>query len=184
MDARRANSRSIRRRPGDPTEIARAIPLYKGIETLRAKGDQVQGGRNLHADAGGSRPPTAHLRRSGPAGGRHRPIQLQQAFQRESDVSLSTRRGKQFNSMVREVDPLTGAARDEVLISQEDLDRLRIAPGARVRLRSATGSFEGRLRNALIRSGNLEVPRPEGNILLSASRTWIRSPWSPTTTRW
>src|SRR5262249_12401548 len=32
-------------------EIARAIPLYKGIDTLKAKGDQMQwGGGNLYAD--------------------------------------------------------------------------------------------------------------------------------------
>ena len=32
-------------------EIARAVPLYAGIETLRAKGDQIQwGGRTLYAD--------------------------------------------------------------------------------------------------------------------------------------
>ena len=32
-------------------EIARAVPLYAGIETLSAKGDQVQwGGRTLYAD--------------------------------------------------------------------------------------------------------------------------------------
>src|SRR6185436_1401885 len=32
-------------------EIARAVPLYQGIETLAAKGDQVQwGGRTLFAD--------------------------------------------------------------------------------------------------------------------------------------
>ena len=34
-------------------EIARAIPLYKGIESLAAKGDQIQwGGRVLYADGG------------------------------------------------------------------------------------------------------------------------------------
>src|SRR6202163_2705015 len=32
-------------------EISRAVPLYKGIETLKAKGDQLQwGGRTLYAD--------------------------------------------------------------------------------------------------------------------------------------
>ena len=50
---------------------------------------------------------------------------------------LSTRRGKQFNSMIqRHVDPLTGADRDDILISQTDLTRLRLAEGASVRLRA------------------------------------------------
>ena len=32
-------------------EIARAVPLYRGIERLKRKGDQVQwGGRTLYAD--------------------------------------------------------------------------------------------------------------------------------------
>ena len=40
---------------------------------------------------------------------------------REGELLLSTRRGKQFNSMVQgRVDPLTGAARDHVLLSAED----------------------------------------------------------------
>jgi anaerobic selenocysteine-containing dehydrogenase len=83
---------------------------------------------------------------------------------------VSTRRGKQFNSMIqREVDPLTGARREDVFISADDLERLRLSEGTRVRLRSADGSFDGRLRVAAIRSGNLEVHWPEGTPLLSAS---------------
>ena len=55
---------------------------------------------------------------------------------------LATRRGKQFNSMVQ---PLTGAARDSVLISDEDLQRLGWSSGTRARLRSQNGVFEGTL---------------------------------------
>jgi anaerobic selenocysteine-containing dehydrogenase len=83
---------------------------------------------------------------------------------------VSTRRGKQFNSMVqREIDPLTGAARDSVLISDADLQRLGWASGTRARLRSPTGVFEGTLLAAPIKAGNLEVHWPEGNVLLSAT---------------
>jgi hypothetical protein len=35
-----------------------------------------------------------------------------------------------------------------------------------VRLRSADGSFAGRLRQADVKPGNLEVHWPEGNVLL------------------
>ena len=69
----------------------------------------------------------------------------------------------------REVDPLTGAGRDDVFISAEDLSRLRLEPGASVELRSSSGSFRGRLKSAPMRPGNLEVHWPEGNTLLSAS---------------
>ena len=84
--------------------------------------------------------------------------------------ALSTRRGKQFNSMVqRRVDPLTGAERDEIFISADDLARLELREGAPVRLRSASGTFSGRLKQAPIKPGNLEVHWPEGNVLLSSS---------------
>lgn len=172
VDARRANYVRFDDAQAIRTEIARAIPLYKGIETLRAKGDQVQwGGRNLYADGCfATADAKAHF---APVGSRRRvqsaDTSTSRGFSEESTFLVSTRRGKQFNSMVqREVDPLTGAARDDVLISQDDLDRLRMQPGARVRLRSANGSFDGRLRKAPIRTGNLEVHWPEGNILLSA----------------
>jgi predicted molibdopterin-dependent oxidoreductase YjgC len=153
-------------------EIARAVPLYKGIETMSAKGDQVQwGGRTLYADG----------RFATPDGKAHFSNVVAQAF-RPADAGLkpratldghtfrvSTRRGKQFNSMVqRDVDPLTGAHRDAVFISQEDLLRLQLEDGAAVELRSASGHFVGRLKAAPMRPGNLEVHWPEGNALLSA----------------
>ena len=72
--------------------------------------------------------------------------------------------------MQRTIDPLTGARRDDVLISAEDLARLALADGAAVQLRSADGTFRGRLKKAAILPGNLEVHWPEGNSLLSSSR--------------
>ena len=85
----------------------------------------------------------------------------------EGRLYVSTRRGKQFNSMVQHaVDPLTGAAREDVLISPEDAARLRIKSGDRIRLTSASGAFEGRARIDAIKAGNLEVHWPEGNVLL------------------
>src|SRR6185503_16608199 len=96
------------------------------------------------------------------------PGQLQPEF---TTFVVSTRRGKQFNSMVqRDIDPLTGARRDDVLIGEVDLKRLRLREGAAVRLRSADGRFDGKLKSAPIRPGNLEVHWPEGNVLLSGSR--------------
>ena len=83
---------------------------------------------------------------------------------------VSTRRGKQFNSMVqRPIDPLNGASREDVLISEDDLARLGFATGQWTRLRSADGVYVGRLRAAPIKPGNLEVHWPEGNVLLSGT---------------
>jgi anaerobic selenocysteine-containing dehydrogenase len=69
----------------------------------------------------------------------------------------------------RDIDPLTGAARDDVFISDEDLRRLRLRDGASVVLRSACGTFRGHLKSAPVTPGNLEVHWPEGNVLLSAA---------------
>lgn len=159
-------------------EIAHAVPLYKGIETLRAKGDQVQwGGRTLYADGRFATPDgKAHFAAVSP---RRLNAELAETAEKKGSACsadsavrffVSTRRGKQFNSMIqREVDPLTGASRDAVLISADDMERLGLEEGALVELRSACGSFRGRLKTAPIRPGNLEVHWPEGNTLLSAS---------------
>jgi anaerobic selenocysteine-containing dehydrogenase len=157
-------------------EIARAIPLYRGIEKLSAKGDQIQwGGPTLYADG---RFPTD----SGKAG--FRPVRLRPETTIESShpvrprpnhlssphFLVSTRRGKQFNSMIqREIDPLTGAGRDAIFVNADDLKRLSLQEGQRVRLTSADGFFDGRLRQAPIKPGNLEVHWPEGNALLSGT---------------
>jgi molybdopterin-dependent oxidoreductase alpha subunit len=148
-------------------EIAHAIPLYAGIETLHAKGDQVQwGGPTLFADGRFATPDgKAHFSvTAAPVSGR---VRLQPD---RGTFRVSTRRGKQFNSMVqRDVDPLTGARRHDVLISAEDLAQLHLDDGAAVRLTSGCGSFTGTLKSAPMVPGNLEVHWPEGMALLSGA---------------
>ena len=141
-------------------EIARTVPLYAGIETLAKQGDQVQwGGPTLFADGRFATP-------DGKA--RFAPVTLTRPARAEGQLTVSTRRGKQFNSMVqRDVDPLTGAGRDDILVSGADMERLRLADGAWVTLRSERGSFTGRVKRARIKPGNLEVHWPEGNVLLA-----------------
>jgi molybdopterin-dependent oxidoreductase alpha subunit len=143
-------------------EIERAVPLYAGIGDLRRQGDVIQwGGRRLYADGRFALP-----------GGRARfaPVALRGRALPAGQYFVSTRRGKQFNSMVqRAVDPLTGADRDAILISDADLSRIGRTAGDHVVLRSATGVFHGRLRPAPIRDGNLEVHWPEGNVLLAGA---------------
>jgi molybdopterin-dependent oxidoreductase alpha subunit len=144
-------------------EIARVVPLYAGIEQLSAKGDQVQwGGPRLFTDGVFATPD-----------GRARllPVPLPPRVLPDGAFLVSTRRGKQFNSMVqRERDPLTGADRDAILIASEDLTRLGASDGERVTLRSVRGAFTGRLRRSPIKPGNLEVHWPEGNALLTGDR--------------
>ena len=82
-------------------------------------------------------------------------------------LKLSTRRGKQFNSIVHKSrDPLTGAMRNDVLMSQEDARRIGIADGENIIVRSEAGEMRGRCRIAPIASGNVQVHWPEGNVLL------------------
>lgn len=140
-------------------ELAAAIPLYRGIDTLRTKGDQVQwGGRTLYADGVFAMP-----------GGRARfsPVEPRGRVRRADHYWVSTRRGKQFNSMVQgDVDPLVGASRRDILMCQADARDAGLAEGARVRLVSPHGTFEGAIRLAPMRPGNLEVYWPEGNTIL------------------
>jgi predicted molibdopterin-dependent oxidoreductase YjgC len=149
-------------------EIERVVPEYAGVGSFQRKGDQVQwGGRTLFADGRFATPD-----------GRARFLLVRPTGRRLADGNylLSTRRGKQFNSMVqRDRDPLTGAAREDILISAADLSHLKLPDGTRVRLRSKTGAFEGRLRVAPLLPGNLEVHWPEGNVLLDAAALDERS---------
>jgi molybdopterin-dependent oxidoreductase alpha subunit len=144
-------------------EIAGVVPRYSGIETFAARGDQVQwGGPTLYADGRFATP-------DGKA--RFAAVTLSGGARADGQLVVSTRRGKQFNSMVqRDVDPLTGAGRDEIFISADDLTRLDLADGATVTLRSEWGRLTGRLRRARIKPGNLEVHWPEGCVLLAGDR--------------
>jgi molybdopterin-dependent oxidoreductase alpha subunit len=143
-------------------EIAQAVPLYAGIEHLRARGDQVQWGGPHLFEHGRFATPDGRARLSA--------VRLRARRRPEPDTYfVSTRRGKQFNSMVQgAVDPLTGASRDAVLISPADAARIGAADGTRLRLVSSTGAFEGRACLSPIRSGNLAVHWPEGLPLVDA----------------
>jgi anaerobic selenocysteine-containing dehydrogenase len=89
-------------------------------------------------------------------------------------LALSTRRGKQFNSMVQESrDSITGAAREAVLISAEDAGRLGISDGDEVLVSSEAGEMSGRVFLAPLAPGNVQVHWPEGNVLIDDRR---RSP--------
>jgi anaerobic selenocysteine-containing dehydrogenase len=85
--------------------------------------------------------------------------------------SLTTRRGKQFNSMVQaQRDPLTGAARDSVLMSPVDAQRLGFGDGDRIELAADSSRYQGRVMLAEVIPGSLQVHWPEGNVLVNRSR--------------
>ncbi len=84
---------------------------------------------------------------------------------------LSTRRGKQFNTMVHmSKDPLTGALRDALFIAKSDASALGLRDGDRVVVRSPIGSMRAHVHLANLRPGNVQVFFPEGNVLLRPGR--------------
>jgi predicted molibdopterin-dependent oxidoreductase YjgC len=144
-------------------EIARVVPSYAGVETLHATGDAVQwGGERLCVDGNFPTP-----------SGRARFLAVAPAVVEVPDGSfvLSTRRGKQFNTMVHaDRDPLTGAHRDALFMAVADADRLGLREGVRVLVRSDHGELRARVHVSPLRPGNLQVFFPEGNVLLGGGR--------------
>jgi molybdopterin-dependent oxidoreductase alpha subunit len=182
-------------------EMERTMPLYAGIGGLRREGESVQYGGALLC-AGGVcanlpdgrarfavlRPPpleapvASHPERlaSTPAG-----VPLGRAFY------LTTRRGKQFNTMVWDAaDPLTGTTRrDAVFVSPEDAARLGLRNGDPIVLRALkqkpevespeleagssgfeppASAFHGIAHIAPVAPGTLQAYWPEANVLLTS----------------
>ena len=147
-------------------EIARAVPAYDGIQLLTKTGDQVQwGGERLCEITNADGNTTTHF----PTADGRAIFSVIEIAERASSnkLKLSTRRGKQFNSMIHNVrDPLTGARRDDVLISREDAHRIGVGDGDEILLTSLAGQMRGRCMIAPIAPGNLQVHWPEGNVLI------------------
>jgi predicted molibdopterin-dependent oxidoreductase YjgC len=151
-------------------EIARVVPFYEGVQNLKKSGDAVQyGGPHLCADWKFPTP-------DGKAHFRAVPLPSRQDA-RAPETSpprfiVSTRRGKQFNSLVyAEVDPLNGAPRDAVLMSREDASELQLRQNDRVLLTNEIGRYEARVFLAPIARRNLQIHWPEGNVLINRSLT-------------
>ncbi len=140
-------------------EIARAVPFYDGIQYLCQKGDQIQwGGERLGEDG-----------EFGTPDGRARftPLSPPERDVPEGWFQLSTRRGKQFNSIVfGERDTSAGAQREDVILSDQDMKRLGLREGARVLVKSETGQFRGRARRGAIEPGTVMMYWPEANVLI------------------
>ncbi len=147
-------------------EIARAVPAYEGIQHLRKAGDQIQWGGERLCEARAANGNSAIQFPTQDGRARFSIINVERA-EASTKFRLSTRRGKQFNSMVHEDrDPLTGARRHDVLISKEDANRIGVADGEEVLLTSAVGKMRARCLIAPIAPGNVQVHWPEGNILI------------------
>lgn len=143
------------------SEIAQVVPMYAGIENLSKTHDAIQyGGRHL---CEGGEFPLADGR------ARFTALDVSPPSIPSGHFFLSTRRGKQFNSMIfNEVDPLTGASRDAVYIDARDADALNLVEGEQVVLRSDIGSMNARVKIVVLPSRSIQVHWPEGNVLIDA----------------
>jgi molybdopterin-dependent oxidoreductase alpha subunit len=140
-------------------EIALANPNYDGIQHLKKKGDVFQWGGAWLCEDGICPTPDGK--------GTLITVDIPNMGKKEGQFLLTTRRGKQFNSMVfSEKDPLNGSDRYDVLINAEEARLHRIADGEGIVVYNQHGVFQGRAKYADITTGNLGVHFPEGNFLL------------------
>jgi predicted molibdopterin-dependent oxidoreductase YjgC len=140
-------------------EIARVVPFYDGIQHLAATGDAIQWGGARLCD-GWEFPTEDGKAHFGVVGPRERELP-------EGRFILSTRRGKQFNSMVhKKRDPLTGADRDALFMAAEDVEALGLTDGAPVLVRSEAGEVRARVKRSRLRSGNVQMFFPEANAVI------------------
>lgn len=140
-------------------EIARAIPTYDGIQHLKVKGDAFQYGGPRLCEGGRFPMPDGRARFT--------VLSPPDTDIPEGRFLLSTRRGKQFNSMIQgDVDPLLGAARHDVLIAGADAESLQVLDGDEVVVSNDVGTLRARIRIAPIRPRNVQMYWPEGNVLI------------------
>jgi predicted molibdopterin-dependent oxidoreductase YjgC len=141
-------------------EMARAMPIYAGIERLEREGQSVQwGGERLFAD-GFTRMPEGRARFSA--------VPVPSLEIPPGKFHLTTRRGKQFNSMTHgQRDFLMGSReRRDVLIHPDDAAAIGVREGEGLRLRSETGEWTGLARLAPMKRRHLQAYWPETNVLI------------------
>jgi len=159
-------------------EIARVVPFYDGIQNLKNTGDAIQyGGPHLCADGkfpmpdGKARFKAVEL----PLTSSLSPLDEERVSVRTGEgkngaamqFRVTTRRGKQFNSLIyAEVDPLNGARRDAVLMNADDAAALHLIHGDRIVLVNEIGRYEGHVFLAPLARGNLQIHWPEGNAII------------------
>ncbi|UZJ77548.1 FdhF/YdeP family oxidoreductase [Fictibacillus sp. KU28468] len=140
-------------------EIAMAAPNYKGIQDLCKKGDVFQWGGAWLCEGGIC--PTENGR------GRLFAIDLPEQRQGKGEFTITTRRGKQFNSMVyHKTDPFNQASREDVLLHLKDVLELGLREGESVVVYNRHGLFRGRVKIADIKRRNAALYWPEANCLI------------------
>jgi molybdopterin-dependent oxidoreductase alpha subunit len=140
-------------------EIAVTAPNYDGIQHLKERGDFFQWGGAWLCEDGIC--PTEDGR------GNLLPIELPEHRKPEGHFYVTTRRGKQFNSMVySDKDPFNEADRYDILMNAQDAKLLNIIQGEFIVVYNKYGTFQGKAKFENVRAGNIQVHWPEGNCLI------------------
>ncbi|MCM3712930.1 FdhF/YdeP family oxidoreductase [Alkalihalobacillus oceani] len=140
-------------------EIALANPNYDGIQHLKEQGDVFQWGGAWLCEDGVCPTPDGK--------GNLIAVDIPDLNKTAGDFYITTRRGKQFNSMVySENDPNNDADRYDVLMNAEDAKDLSITERENIVVYNQYGVFSGKARFIDIARGNIELYFPEGNFLL------------------
>jgi molybdopterin-dependent oxidoreductase alpha subunit len=142
-------------------EMGLTMPLYSGIEKLDGEGQWVQWGGARLGHNGFPNMPDGRARFSA--------VHLPAPSLPDGKLMLTTRRGKQFNSITYgQKDPITNAARrDVVFFNSDDLRALGVAENERVVITSAIGRFEATAKSGPCRRRHVQAFWPEANVLLS-----------------
>ncbi len=144
-------------------EIAKAAPNYEGIQHLKKAGDVFQWGGAWLCEDGICPTPDGKANLI--------EIDIPNLGKKDGQFIVTSRRGKQFNSMVySETDPFNGADRYDVLMNAQDARDLSIVEGEGIVVYNGFGVFQGRAKFVDIAKGNVEVHFPEGNFLLPRGR--------------
>ncbi len=140
-------------------EIAVGNPKYDGIQHLKDQGDVFQWGGAWLCEDGVCPTPDGR--------GNLLPIEIPEHRKTEGRFYVTTRRGKQFNSMIyNEKDPFNNASRYDVLINEDDAKKLEIQEGEAIVVYNQYGKLNGYAKFANTRSENVLVYWPEGNVLI------------------
>ena len=140
-------------------EIAKAAPNYDGIQHLKNRGDVFQWGGAWLCEDGLCPTPDGN--------GNLITVELPELRKPEGHFYVTTRRGKQFNSMIYgEKDPFNDADRYDVLMNEADGAELGIKEGDAIVVYNQHGTFHGRAKFVAVKRGNIEAHWPEGNMLI------------------
>lgn len=140
-------------------EIAKANTDYDGVQYLKKQGDVFQWGGAWLCEDGIFPTPDEK--------GNLISVEIPNLEKAEGQFYVTTRRGKQFNSMVySEVDPFNGTERYDVLMNKDDAKQLNIFDGEPIVVYNEHGTFQGKAHFADITRGNIGLHFPEGNFLI------------------